>query len=84
MILTKLPEIVLLSLLFSVVCGTQERDNFGVRLAEFQEVYNPFFRKYFGCPLNARTYEECKPGQGTLDYVLFKHLQEKAVIFQKF
>ena len=63
--------------------GAQDRDEYGQKLLEFHEVYDPYFRKYFGCPDHAKDPAECKPGLGVRDYRLEMKVVDKARMFLK-
>lgn len=41
------------------------------QIVSFNEHWGKFFREYFGCPKQARDFEECKPTLGIWDYPEF-------------
>ncbi len=73
--------ILLLTLFLSTTCG--EVDDFGGKLLEFHQVYNSFFRKYFGCPDTATDVEDCIQSKGILDYKLLNQVRRKAEMFKQ-
>lgn len=58
-------------------------DSYGEKLIQFHQVYDPYFRKYFGCPEHGTDISECKPEQGVRDWKLEEELIKKAEIFTK-
>jgi len=77
----KVAPILLLTLFLSTTCG--ETEDFGGKLLEFHAAYNSFFRKYFGCPAEAKAVEECIQSSGILDYKLLNQVRRKAKMFEQ-
>ncbi len=63
--------------------GAQEQDDYTEKLIQFHAAYDPYFRKYFGCPATGGTIEDCKPTRGIRDWKLEEELIRKAEIFTK-
>ena len=54
-------------------------DDLGLRLARFHTHYDPFMRKYFGCPTGAHELTECNPHMSAIDYREFREACRAAV-----
>ena len=77
-------RVLILSIVMAGNFGAQSpRDDYGEKLLEFHYVYDEYFRKYFGCPEEAKDPKECKPDLGVRDYRLEMKVVDKARMFLK-
>ncbi len=66
-------------LLIAVAHAGQSPNDLSLRLVHFHEHYDPFLRKYFGCPPAARQVTECDPKSGSVDYHEFTQACREAI-----
>jgi len=67
-----------LLLLACAHAGTPD-DGLDLRLARFHAHYDPFVRKYLGCPPGAREVAQCDPKLGAVDYREFASACREAI-----
>ena len=67
-------RLVLLLCLLASFCGSQD-DSWGRDMVKFNNIFAPYFKKYWGCSSLAMDVSQCKgPELGIRDYVLEKEM----------
>jgi hypothetical protein len=66
-------------LLFCTVSASAPAPDFPARLIAFHQLYDPFFRDYFGCAAHETDPSRCDPKTGHMDYAEYSKARKAAM-----